>query len=169
MSWSSVLVLSRRWCPTFLILHAVALKRAFTLQELRLLSVKKRRLKGRYINVYKYLEGECRGQSLALFTGTQWQDQRQRVQTGTREVLSARQEMPFPCVGDWALAQVAWGGAEVSHLGDVHMLSGCGAWQLAVGSLAGAGAWTRWLSEVPPNLNHCVILWMFPQEDAFTY
>lgn len=91
------------------------------------MSLEKRRLKRRYINVYKYVAGECRGQSLALFT----------------EVLSACQEMLFPYEDGQTLAQVAQRGAGVSHFEDIHMLSGCGAGQLAVGGLAGAGAWTQ--------------------------
>jgi len=58
------------------------------------------------------------------------------------------------CEGDRVLEQVAQRGCR-----DMEKLSGHGPGQLAIGGLAGAGGWTKWLPEVPSNLHHSVTLW----------
>ncbi len=74
------------------------------LRELELLSLEVRRLRGRV----------QRGQSQALFSGAQWQDQRQWAQTETQEVPSEHQETLFHSESE----EVAQRGGGVSILGD---------------------------------------------------
>ena len=77
-----------------------------------------------------------RGWSQALLSGAQGQDQRQQAQTETREVPCERQETPFCCEGDQALAQVAQGGCGISILGGIQKLRGHSPGQPGLGGLA---------------------------------
>ena len=61
-----------------------------------------------------------RRQNQALFSGAQWQDNRQWAQTETQEVLE-HQETFFHCESDQAVAQRGGG---VSIPGDIQKLSG---------------------------------------------
>ena len=58
--------------------------------------------------------GEERGWSLALLSGTQWQDKRQWAKLETQEIAFKHNKKLFYCESDWALAQVAQSGHGVS-------------------------------------------------------
>lgn len=58
------------------------------------------------------------------FSGTQWQDKRQLVQTGTQEVPDEYEETFLYCEGGGALEQVIQGGCGVAFSGDMQNLPG---------------------------------------------
>jgi len=79
-----------------------------------------------------------RGQSQALLSDAQWQDQSQWAPTEIWEVASEHQEILFHCEGDQALAQVVQGGGGVSVLGDTEKPSRHGPGQTALAGPGGA-------------------------------
>lgn len=59
---------------------------------------------GFHLHVYKYLKGECKEESCAIFSGAQRQDKGQKAQTGTQKTLSELQEALLYSVDDGAPA-----------------------------------------------------------------
>ena len=124
------------------------------LSGLSLFSIKKRRLRGNLIIVYKYLR--CR---------------RQRDKAGHGDRMRGNGHKPkhrkfhtnvhrnFFRKGDRALEQVAQRGCGVSFSGDIQDLPGHLPVQHGLGSLFWQGGWTRWSLEVPSNPYSSVILW----------
>lgn len=129
------------------------------LRDLELLTLEKRRLKGGSYQCLQILVGRVQGgQSQALFSGFQCQNERQLSQTWTQEIPSKHQEVLLSSADNGALAQIARRGYGVLFLDDLQKLSGHGPMQPALGVQLRQEGWTRWPLEVPYNLNRSVIL-----------
>jgi len=70
-----------------------------------------------------YSDGQSLEWGQALFSGAQWQDKEQQVQTGTQEVPYKHREGLLYCEGDRAVARAAQRGGGVSS-GEILTFSG---------------------------------------------
>ena len=73
------------------------------------------------------------------FSGAQWQDKGQQVQTEAQEVPPEHEEGLLYSEGNGALEQAAQGGCGVSFSGNIQDPPGCGPVQPTVGDPASAG------------------------------
>ena len=80
------------------------------------------------------------GWGQTLFSGAQWQDKGQRLQTEAQEVPSKHEEELLPSEGDGALEQAAQGGCGFCFSVDIQDLAGRSPVQPAVGDPASAGS-----------------------------
>jgi len=85
------------------------------------------------MNACEYLKGGCKVDGARIFSGTQWQDNGQRAQTGTQEVPSEREVKVLYFEGHGPLQLAAQTGCGVSFSGETQNLPGHFPVQLIVG------------------------------------
>ena len=124
--------------------------------KLRLLSLEKRKNRGHFISIYKYLTGRWNDVAARLFSVTGQETMGTNLEC-QRFHLNIRKH--FYSVGDETLAWAAQTGNGVSLIGVLKKTSGHGPGQPALGVLLKEGNWTRLPSVISSNIKHSVILW----------